>query len=85
MVRETPVPTPAVTPTPTKDPVVSAPPRVEKEFRRFDTTIVENGFSKRIIWLEVTPGKWKRFDSEREVDAYKQQANSVKPATKAGP
>jgi pilus assembly protein CpaB len=63
----------------------TTPVRAEKTFERFEQTIVEAGFSKRIIWLKVAPDKWKRFDSEREVDAYKQEANRVKPATTAGP
>jgi len=48
------------------------------KFPRHETTIVEGGRAKRIIWLEVAPSKWKRFDSEKEADAYQPE-----PETKA--
>jgi hypothetical protein len=81
VVRTEPIPPPMKTPTaPTLPAVTPATP--EKTFERFEQVIVEGGFSKRIIWLLVD-GKWKRFDSEREVDDFKRAAN--KPAAKAGP
>jgi hypothetical protein len=54
----------------------------KKRFPRFETTIVEAGRAKRVIWLEVAPGKWKRFDSEREADAYQPEPES-KPDDKS--
>ncbi|HKB01090.1 MAG TPA: Flp pilus assembly protein CpaB [Gemmataceae bacterium] len=57
----------------------------KKRFPRFETTIVEGGRAKRVIWLEVAPGKWKRFDSEREADAYQPEPESGKPDDKASP
>ena len=45
------------------------------KYPRFDTTIIEAGQARRVIWLEVAPSKWKRFDSEREAAAYKPEEN----------
>jgi len=70
------VPPTNVTPTPA---VISE----KKHFPRFETTIVEGGRAKRIIWLEVGPSKWKRFDSEREADAYQPEPESGKADDKS--
>jgi pilus assembly protein CpaB len=50
------------------------PVPVKTKFPRFEQIIQEGGYSKRIIWLEVTPNKWKRFDSERDAEAYQPEA-----------
>jgi len=50
----------------------------KKKFPRFDTIIQEGGTSKRIIWLEIAPDKWKRFDSEKDADDYKPEADAHK-------
>src|SRR5262245_31781644 len=71
-------PTDVKTPEPVTPVGPAAPPPVPSSVKehnrrlpRFEQTISEGGRFKRVIWMEVTPGKWKRFDSEREADEYK--------------
>jgi hypothetical protein len=76
------IPTPAVAP-PKDVPTAPAVITDKKRFPRFETTIVEGGRAKRVIWLEVAPSKWKRFDSDREADAYQPEPESGKPDDKS--
>lgn len=47
-------------------------PVVEKKvYPRHEQVIQEGGSTRRIIWLEVAPEQWKRFESEKDADAYK--------------
>jgi len=39
--------------------------------RRFEQVIQSGGTAHRVVWVEVAPDKWKRFDSEREANEYK--------------
>ena len=51
---------------------------------RFEQVIQAGGGAQRVIWLEVTPGKWKRFDSEREANDYKPEPDAPKAEEKPG-
>lgn len=60
-------------PAPVEKPeVVKAPEKIK--LPRFDQVIQEGGKAKRVVWLEVAPSKWKRFDDEKEADAYVPEA-----------
>jgi hypothetical protein len=77
---------PAVTPAPTpKAPDLPVGPSSivlhNRKLPRFTTTIQEVGRTKIVYWMEVQPGKWKRFDSEAEADNYKPEPES-KPGSK---
>jgi Flp pilus assembly protein CpaB len=56
-----------------------APPKVEHRFPRYEQVIVEGGRIVRVIWMEIAPNKWKRFDSLREADEYKPEPAAPKP------
>lgn len=47
-------------------------------FPRFEQSFVANGVSRTVIWLEVAPEKWKRFDDEKAAADYRPE-----PASKA--
>ena len=70
-------------PAPTKGP---APRPVETVKRpklpRFEQVIQEGGQARRVIWMEVAPKKWKRFDDEQSADEYDPEAAAP---TKKGP
>ena len=51
---------------------------------RFDQVIQAGGTAKTIIWLEVAPSKWKRFESEKEAAEYKPDADAPKAEEKSG-
>lgn len=56
-----------------------ATPTVEKKkLPRFEQVIQEAGMAKRVIWLEIAPEKWKRFDSDKDADGYKPEADAPK-------
>jgi len=38
---------------------------------QFEQVIQEGGTAKRVIWVEVAPSKWKRFDTQKDVDEFK--------------
>lgn len=42
-----------------------------KKLPRFEQVIQEGGQTKRVIWLEISEEKWKRFDSEKDANEYK--------------
>lgn len=65
-----------------KNPKVTPTVAEPKKFNRFETVIQEAGQAKRIIWLEIGPDKWKRFDTEKEAADYKPAANSKEAAPK---
>jgi hypothetical protein len=76
---------------PTEAPPVEGPPAERARFPRFEQVIQEGGRTRTIIWLEVAPEKWKRFDSEKDVDEYRPEPEAPKAtepsgeATKAAP
>lgn len=57
-----------------------APPVVveKKKFPRFEQVIQGGGQARKVIWLEVAPDQWKRFDSEKDADAYQPEAEAPK-------
>lgn len=67
--------------------VVTAP---KIKLPRFDQVIQEGGTAKKIIWLEVAPTKWKRFDTEKDAAEFKPEqpdapkADDKSDANKAG-
>ncbi len=59
----------AVETTETPDgPVVKAVEPVK--LPRFEQVIQEGGHTRRLVWLETAPGKWKQFDSAKAADDY---------------
>jgi Flp pilus assembly protein CpaB len=68
------------------DPKVSAapPPKTlvkiepKKKFPRFEQVFQAGGRTVRVIWLEVAPDKWKRFESERDAENYKPEPEAPK-------
>jgi pilus assembly protein CpaB len=50
----------------------------KKKLPRFEQVIQEAGKAKRVIWLEIGPEKWKQFNSEKEADDYKPEADAPK-------
>jgi len=79
--EEKPPPAGPVAPPPDAKPTtVKAKPK----FPRFEQVIQAGGGAQRIIWLEVAPSKWKRFDSEREANEYRPEADAPKAEDKDG-
>ena len=58
---------------PDAPPQDARPVVVEKKIKlpRFDQVIQAGGTTRTVIWLQVAPTKWKRFDTEREAAEYK--------------
>jgi pilus assembly protein CpaB len=70
--EEKPAPAGPVAPPPeAKTVTVKAKPR----FPRFEQWIQGGGTARKVIWLEVAPDKWKRFDSEKEANDYNPDAD----------
>jgi pilus assembly protein CpaB len=63
---------PAPMTTPPAKPDKAEKPEVAKKDKlpRFEQVIQEGGQTKKVIWLEVAPEKWKQFNSEKEADAF---------------
>jgi pilus assembly protein CpaB len=72
------VPTPMVNPTPTKPEKTEVAEKDKKKLPRFEQIIQEGGQARRVIWLEVAPEKWKRFESGKEADAFNPDADDPK-------
>jgi Flp pilus assembly protein CpaB len=78
-----------------KDPPATPEPKTrpeaapeKKKLPRFEQVIQEGGETKKVIWMEVAPTKWKRFDSEKDADAFNPDADEKKAEDKddkAGP
>ena len=45
---------------------------------RYEQVIQEGGRIIRVIWLEVAPNKWKRFDNAKDADEYKPELEKPK-------
>jgi Flp pilus assembly protein CpaB len=78
---------PVVTPTPTPAaPALPVGPSSivlhNRRLPRFTQTIQEVGRTKVVYWMEVQPGKWKRFETEQEADNYKPEPEPTKPGSK---
>ena len=72
---EKPQPVGPVAPPPEAKPaVVKAKPK----YPRFEQVFQAGGSARRVIWLEVAPEKWKRFDSEKEANEYNPDADAPK-------
>jgi Flp pilus assembly protein CpaB len=69
-----------VAPPPEAKVTVKAKPR----FPRFEQVFQAAGTAHRVIWLEVAPNKWKRFDSEKEANEYNPDADAPKGEDKSG-
>lgn len=63
-------------------PPTDARPAVATKIKlpRFDQVIQAGGTARTVIWLEVAPSRWKRFDSEKEAAEFKPEP----PATPKG-
>lgn len=69
-------------PLPPEPKVVEAPaPKVveapKPKLPRFEQTVTEAGLAKKVIWVEISPGKFKRFDDEKAADAYRPDAEKT--------
>jgi len=64
-----------VAPPPTAKTVVASK---KIKLPRFEQVIQAGGGAQKVIWLEVAPGQWKRFDSEREAEEFKPDADAPK-------
>ncbi len=70
-----------------KDPVVG--PKIEPKpptpmvvverpkYPRFVQTIAQGGQVRKIIWLEIAPGTWKDFDSEKSANDYRGESEKT--------
>jgi Flp pilus assembly protein CpaB len=67
--------------TPTKPEVAE---KEKKKLPRFEQIIQEGGQAHRVIWVEVAPEKWKRFDNVRDADAFQPDAGDPKKEDKDG-
>jgi Flp pilus assembly protein CpaB len=67
--------------TPDPKPTIGPTPHVveEPKLPRFEQVIQEGGKTIRVIWLEVAPKKWKRFDNAKDADAYKPESAAPNP------
>ena len=59
---EEPKPVAPVAPAPASEPKIKLP--------RHPQAIIANGQTKKVVYLEIAPGKWKLFDTEKEADEY---------------
>ena len=59
---------------PDKTPVVVEKPK----YPRYETIIQSGGATHRVTWMEVSPNKWKRFDTAKAADEYKPETESPK-------
>jgi Flp pilus assembly protein CpaB len=48
------------------------------KFPKLEQVIQAGGQAHRVYWLEIAPGKWKRFDTEREASEYKPEPDAPK-------
>lgn len=70
--EEKPAPVGPVAPPPEAKPVtVKAKPR----FPRLEQWFQSGGTARKVIWLEVAPDKWKRFESDKEANDYNPDAD----------
>lgn len=56
--------------TPPEMPMVVETPKPVKKYPRYEQIIQAGGKATKVIWMEVAPGNWKPFDSDKEADAY---------------
>jgi pilus assembly protein CpaB len=72
---EAPAPAGPATPPPTARTVVASK---KIKLPRFDQVIQAGGGAQKVIWLEVAPGQWKRFDTEKAAEEFKPDADAPK-------
>lgn len=61
------------------DPVAPPTPAVDsRKLPRFEQVFQAGGQTRKVIWLEVAPESWKRFESEKEADEYKPEPEAPK-------
>jgi len=73
--EEKPAPAGPVAPPPEAKP---ATVKAKPKFPRFEQVFQAGGTVHRVIWMEVAPEKWKRFDSEKEASDYNPDADASK-------
>jgi hypothetical protein len=66
-IEQAPEPTPAA-------PTVAAKPKLP----RYEQVIQQGGRLVRVIWVEVAPNNWKRFDTLKAADDYKPESETPK-------
>jgi Flp pilus assembly protein CpaB len=78
---EKPPPAGPVAPPPTvvQQPITAAKHR----FPKLEQVFQAGGQAYRVYWLEIAPGKWKRFDTEREANEYKPEPDAPKADEKS--
>jgi Flp pilus assembly protein CpaB len=69
--EEKPAPAGPVAPPPEAKVTTKAKPR----FPRLEQWIQGGGTARKVIWLEVAPNKWKRFDNDKEANDYNPDAD----------
>jgi pilus assembly protein CpaB len=71
---------PAVLPVAPVEPV--KPTAIEKKIRlpRFEQVIQEGGATRKVIWMEVAPTKWKRFETEKDAEEFKPEVADARKA-----
>jgi hypothetical protein len=57
------------------------PVPIKTKYPWFEQVIQEGGFTRRVIWLEIAPGKYKRFENERDAENYQPEKDD-KPSPK---
>jgi pilus assembly protein CpaB len=50
-------------------------PKDPTKWKKFEQVIVESGTVKTILWAEIAPDKWKRFDSLQALENYKPETD----------
>lgn len=74
-------------PEPTKGPapheVAKIEPPKAPKLPRYEQVIQEGGRVFKVIWVEVAPTKWKRFDTEKEADDFKPEPPAAPKANES--
>jgi hypothetical protein len=78
--EEKPAPAGPVAPPPDVKPTVAKRPK----YPRLEQWFQAGGTAHKVIWLEVAPDKWKRFDSDKEANEYNPEPDGPKGDDKAG-
>lgn len=69
---------PEVKPETTPETKPETKPEPVAKLPRFEQVIQEGGHARKVIWVEVAKDKWKRFDTEKDADEYKPDADGPK-------
>ncbi len=76
-----PAPVKHVTPDPTPTVVAEVKPKLPS----FEQVIQEGGRAHKVIWMEIAPKKWKRFETQSEADDYQPESPAPPKSDKSKP